>query len=81
MVIWLEYSIVADGPIRFLSRSTSNIVNAAQKVIASGAPTKAKELRQDMTPIRGAGAKPRVLACEDGKAEGKQWRAGFCPHV
>lgn len=48
-------------------RSTSNIVNAAHKVIASG--EKSSD-RQKMNPQRGAGSTPRIVACADGKAEG-----------
>lgn len=52
-------------------RSTSNIVNAAQKVIASGETSLAEKIRQNMTPKRGSGSTPRIVACADGKAEGK----------
>jgi DNA helicase-2/ATP-dependent DNA helicase PcrA len=53
-------------------RSTSNIVEAAQKIISSGVGgTSAAEIRQDMKPTREAGPKPRVIACTDDKEEGK----------
>ena len=68
-------------------RSTTNIVKAAQKVISSrektgfrfsanegnGAITMSSQdgIRRDMKPMRGTGPSPRVLACKDGKAEGK----------
>jgi DNA helicase-2/ATP-dependent DNA helicase PcrA len=56
-------------------RSTSNIVNAAQKVISassSKSSSGADKLRQNMKPKRGAGATPRIIACKDEKAEGRQ---------
>jgi hypothetical protein len=56
-------------------RSTSNIVNAAQKVISASSgksSTGADKLRQNMKPKRGAGATPRIIACKDEKAEGRQ---------
>ena len=46
-------------------------MNAAQKVIASGENSMAAKLRQKMQPKRGSGSTPRVVACADGKAEGK----------
>jgi DNA helicase II / ATP-dependent DNA helicase PcrA len=49
-------------------RSTSNIINAAQKVISSS--TSNGEIRQKMIPKRSAGLAPRIVATEDGKAEG-----------
>jgi len=51
-------------------RSTANIVNAAHKVISSGASSQSKNIRQKMNPNRGAGSTPRIVACADGKAEG-----------
>jgi len=46
-------------------RSTSNIVQAAQRVISDNeAPD-----RTDMIPMRGSGKNPRVLACKDSKTE------------
>ena len=56
-------------------RSTSNIVEAAQKVISrrNGGETSssgADDLRRNMKPKRGAGPSPRVIACKDDKAEG-----------
>lgn len=63
-------------------RSTSNIVKAAQKVISasssSSASSGADQLRQSMKPRRGAGPSPRVVACEDGKAEGKLAQVALC---
>ena len=57
---------------RWKCRSTTNIVNAAQKIISSdSARRKQSDLRQDMKPMRGAGPTPRVLACADAKAEGR----------
>jgi DNA helicase-2/ATP-dependent DNA helicase PcrA len=56
-------------------RSTSNIVNAAQKVISASSgksSSGADKLRQNMKPKRGAGATPRIIACKDEKAEGRQ---------
>ena len=51
-------------------RSTTNIVNAAQKIISSDSKSsKQADLRQDMKPMRGVGPQPRVLACADAKAE------------
>ena len=47
-------------------RSTSNIVDAAHKVILSGEKSK---IRQKMNPQRGSGSTPRIVACADGKAE------------
>ena len=55
-------------------RSTSNIVNAAQKVISASSgksSTGADKLRQNMKPKRGSGPTPRVVACKDEKAECK----------
>lgn len=54
-------------------RSTSNIIEAAQKVISrsGGERTGADKLRQSMKPKRGAGPKPRIIACADENAEGK----------
>jgi DNA helicase-2/ATP-dependent DNA helicase PcrA len=51
-------------------RSTTNIVKAAQKVIApkSSKNTNATD-RKDMKPMRGKGPSPRVVACSDAKAE------------
>ena len=62
-------------------RSTTNIVNAAQKIISFESskgtmPSKNKGMRQDMKPMRGTGASPRVLACADGKTE-----ANFVVHT
>lgn len=52
-------------------RSTSNIVKAAQKVIAeSGTLSGADKLRQNMIPQRDAGVAPRIVACADAKTEG-----------
>jgi DNA helicase-2/ATP-dependent DNA helicase PcrA len=59
-------------------RSTSNIVNAAQKVISASSgksSSGADKLRKNMKPKRGSGATPRIIACKDEKAEGKQ---GVC---
>ena len=54
------------------SRSTTNIVNAAQKVINDKSTSGSNSaIRQDMKPMRGKGPSPRVLACADAKAEGK----------
>lgn len=50
-------------------RSTTNIVKAAQKVIASCKSNAAAELRQDMKPMRDRGQSLRVLACANSKAE------------
>ena len=50
-------------------RSTTNIVQAAQKVIAGSKSTSAKDLRQAMKPMRGSGPNIRVRGCADGKAE------------
>ena len=49
---------------------------AAQKVISSsgGESSGADKLRQKMIPKRSAGVSPRVVACADGKAEGKRCR-------
>jgi DNA helicase II / ATP-dependent DNA helicase PcrA len=54
-------------------RSTSNIVEAAQKVISQSGDSKsgADNMRQNMKPKRGTGPAPRVIACLDDKAEGK----------
>lgn len=51
-------------------RSTTNIVRAAQKVIApkSSKNTNASD-RKHMKPMRGKGPSPRVVACFDAKAE------------
>ena len=56
----------------FFSRSTTNIVKAAQKVISnpSSSPSPQDNVRQDMKPMRGKGPSPRILACADAKAEG-----------
>jgi DNA helicase-2/ATP-dependent DNA helicase PcrA len=56
-------------------RSTSNIVNAAQKVISASSgkgSSGADKLRQNMKPKRGSGSTPRIIACKDEKAEGRQ---------
>jgi len=51
-------------------RSTTNIVNAAQKVINDKSTSGSNSaIRQDMKPMRGKGPSPRVLACADAKAE------------
>ena len=57
-----------------LDRSTTNIVKAAQKVISnpSNGLSPQDSVRQDMKPMRGKGPSPRVLACADAKAEGKE---------
>ncbi|CAB9520304.1 helicase PcrA [Seminavis robusta] len=47
-------------------RSTSEIVHASQKVIASGDSSR---LRRKATPKRGRGSPPRIVACNNGKAE------------
>lgn len=54
-------------------RSTTNIVHAAQKVISannlnSQSPEK-NNMRRNMKPMRGTGATPRVIACDNAKAE------------
>ncbi len=54
------------------TRSTTNIVRAAQKVINDkDSSTSNAAIRKDMKPMRGTGPSPRVLACADSKAEGK----------
>lgn len=51
-------------------RSTTNIVKAAQKVIAPKSSKNANTTdRKDMKPMRGKGPPPRVVACFDAKAE------------
>jgi len=53
-------------------RSTSKIVEAAQRIIdGSGASSGADKLRQNMKPKREAGRPPRIVSCEDSKHEGK----------
>ena len=52
------------------SRSTTNIVRAAQKIIESSESGSANDLRQDMKPMRGSGPTPRILACANAKSEG-----------
>jgi len=55
-----------------LFRSTSNIVNAAEKVISGDASKgKVDDPRRAMTPQRGSGPSPRIVACADERAEGK----------
>ncbi len=55
------------------TRSTTNIVKAAQKVINDkDSSTSNAAIRKDMKPMRGTGPSPRVLACADSKAEGKK---------
>ena len=60
-------------PIYLHNRSTTNIVQAAQKVISdpSSQDTPQDDIRKDMKPMRGKGPSPRVLACADSKSEGK----------
>jgi hypothetical protein len=50
-------------------RSTSQIVDAAQKVIDS-ANVSHPEVRRRAIPKRGRGSSPRLVACEDDRAEG-----------
>ena len=54
-------------------RSTTNIVHAAQKVISAtnpnNQPSQKNDMRRNMKPMRGAGATPRIIACDNGKAE------------
>ncbi|KAI2488939.1 UvrD-like helicase C-terminal domain [Fragilaria crotonensis] len=50
-------------------RSTTNIVHAAQKVIAGSKSTSAKDLRQAMKPMRGSGSNILVRGCANAKAE------------
>jgi UvrD/REP helicase N-terminal domain len=55
-------------------RSTSKIVQAAQKVISlSSAKSGANKLRQKMIPQKMEGSSPRIIAFEDGENEGKRF--------
>lgn len=51
-------------------RSTSNIVQAAERVISVTSGGKADDdIRRSMKPKRGAGKNPRIVACTDEKSE------------
>jgi hypothetical protein len=53
-------------------RSTSEIIQAAQKVISlSSDASGADKLRQKMIPQRAGGMSPRIVAFESGEDEGK----------
>lgn len=70
--IMCQMIVLTFSPLLFFGRSTSNIVEAAQKIISSSkdASSGADDLRQKMIPKREAGKPPVIVGCDDAKEEG-----------